>query len=146
MGQYVAFHGQDADRGEEQYIGQVEALMGTLSTGPKYRVNYFDAAEDDVGGCYSYKVCSNPEDRTQPWQEVICESDVLSCVEWVQCDRCDNHMGDDQWDAIEEIFNSAFNERHEEGDSDDEYHNLVKVFLIYSEANLGPNLMKSSGK
>ena len=54
--QFVAFHGQDADGGEEQYIGQVEALMGTLSTGPKYRVNYFDAAEDDVGGCY--KVCS----------------------------------------------------------------------------------------
>ena len=122
VGQYVAFHGQDADGGEEQYIGQVEALMGTLSTGPKYRVNYFDAAEDDVGGCYSYKVCSNPEDRTQPWQEVICESDVLSRVEWVQCDRCDNHMGDDQWlDAIEEIFNSAFKERHEEVDSDDEY-------------------------
>ena len=31
-----------------------------------------------------------------------------------------NHMGDDQWDAIE-IFNSAFKERHEEVDSDDEY-------------------------
>ena len=73
-----------------------------------------------MGGCY--KVCSNPEDRTQPWQEVICnESDVLSCVEWVQCGRCDSHMGDDQWDAIEEIFNSACKERHEEVDSDDEY-------------------------
>ena len=31
------------------------------------------------------------------------------------------------------------------GDSDDEYL-IVKVFLIYSEANLGPNWMKSSGK
>ena len=36
MGQYVAFHGQNEDGGEEQYIGQVEALMGTLSTGPKF--------------------------------------------------------------------------------------------------------------
>ena len=38
--------------GRIQYISQIDALMGTLSTGPKYRVNYFDAAEDDVGGCY----------------------------------------------------------------------------------------------
>ena len=47
VGQYVAFHGQDADGGEEQYIGQVEALMGTLIAGRKYmyRVNHFDAAD-----------------------------------------------------------------------------------------------------
>ena len=64
----------------------------------------------------------NPEDHTQPWQEVVCESDVLSCVEWVQCDRCNHHMGDDQWDVIEGLLSSAFKELHaEEEGSDDEY-------------------------
>ncbi len=45
------------------------------------------------------------DDNENPWITKVGRGSVICRVAWTECDTCVLHMGNQQWDAIESIFN-----------------------------------------
>ena len=61
-------------------------------------------ANADAGGCYEKNFLPAKKGQARkPWTQDVNETDVLKKVEWGSCDKCEYHMGDEQWDVLCEI-------------------------------------------
>ena len=109
-------------------MGEVAHQILDGNGGPAFTLEYFDVmvnAEDpdgelDAGGCY-HKV-AHPDDSSSPWTQDVGEGEILAVVVWGACEVCTFHMGDDQWEDIEAVMNSAFDDNYS---SDNEYMHPV---------------------
>ncbi len=97
VGEYIAFEGSDG-KYVVIWIGQVSRVFAT-----NYEVHFMDPVSGDYGGCWEF--CSEEDDNENPWITKVGRDSVICRVDWTACDTCVLHMGDQQWDAIESIFN-----------------------------------------